>query len=259
IEISRGKVSIKKKLDSTTNFTFILDYFKPEQEIKKTKEFDLILSDVTFEQMDFRYRNLLSNEQKEGINFDDLHIYSLNGKLSDIDYVNHIFKGEIQNLTFREKSGVFVKGLTTNATVDSNRMALSDLDLALNTSYLRDYILFEYDDFSAFSDFINRVNVKGTLRNSRVLSKDIGLFAPQVNVTNFDVLIDGSFSGKVNDIRADKIQIRTGRQTWLQGNISIKGLPDIDRTLFDMDLSQLITDRRDLEKLVADLSGQTLF
>src|SRR5690606_7769579 len=143
--------------------------------------------------------------------------------------------------------------------VDSNRMEFAELDLAMNTSYLRDYILFEYDSFSAFSDFINRVDVKGTLRNSRVLSKDIALFAPQVNVTNFDVLIDGSFSGKVNDIHADKIQIRTGKQTWLQGDISIKGLPDIDRTLFDMDLSQLLTNRRDLEKLVADLSGESLF
>src|SRR5690606_19943449 len=187
IEIRRGKVFVKKNLDSTTNFTFIQTYFKPEEEVKQTKSFELILSDVTFEDMDLRYRNLLADEKDEGINFNDLHIYDLSGKLEDIDYVNHIFQSKIYDLTFKEKAGVFVKRLTTNATVDSNRMEFAELDLAMNTSYLRDYILFEYDDFSAFSDFINRVNVKGTLRNSRVLSKDIGLFAPQVNVTNFDV------------------------------------------------------------------------
>jgi len=259
--VRNGKISIKKNLDSTTNFTFIQDYFAPKKKskTKPEKKFDFYLPDATLDNIDFRYINYFSTGEVEGINFNDLHIYALSGKLDEIDYVNHIIQTSAHNLTFREKSGVFVKNLTAKATVDSNRMEFAQLNLELNTSYLRDYVLLEYPDFSAFSDFVHQVSVKGNLKNSRITSKDIAFFAPQVNVTSFDVLVNGNFTGKVDDLQAKQVQIRTGKQTWLQGDVSIKGLPDIEQTLFDMDLSRLISTRKDLEGLVADLSGKGLF
>ena len=261
LKVKNGKVFIKRQLDSTTNFTFIQNYFSPKSTVNKKpgRKLDLILPTATLDNIDFRYRNYFSKVPVKGINFNDIHIYALSGKLNAIDYVNHILQTSVQNLTFKEKSGVFVKNLSTKATVDSNRMEFAQLNLELNSSYLRDYVLLEYKDFSAFSDFIHQVSIKGNLKNSRVISKDIAFFAPQIDVTNFDVLINGSFTGKVDDLQAKKVQIRTGKQTWLQGDISIKGLPEIDQTLFDMNVSQLISTRKDLEKLLANLSGKDLF
>src|SRR5690606_1715580 len=189
----------------------------------------------------------------------DIHIRGLSGTLQDIDYVDHLFQTQINELTFREKSGLDVKNITTRLTVDSNRMEFADLGLELNSSYIKDYILFEYDSLSAFSNFIEDVEVTGSLKNSRVVSEDIAYFAPGVSVTDFNVLISGELSGTVEDIRGQQVQIRTGKQTWLEGNLSIRGLPDINNTLFDMDLSRLLTNRRDLERLVAGFSGKDIF
>jgi len=261
VSVEDGKIFIKRNLDSTTNFTFLQNYFAPVKRAtdKPRKKFNFILPDATLKNIDFRYKNYFSTQEVEGINFNDIHIRSLSGKFSKIDYVNHIFQSSVEDLTFKEKSGIFVKKLSTKATVDSNQMEFSKLDLALNSSYLRDYILLEYADFSAFSDFIHQVSITGNLKNSRITSKDIAFFAPKVDVTKFDVMVNGDFSGKVDDLQAKKVQIRTGKQTWLQGDVFIKGLPDIDATLFDLNLSQLLTTRSDLEKLVADLSGEELF
>src|SRR5690606_38632642 len=49
------------------------------------------------------------------------------------------------------------------------------------------------------------------------------------------------------------------KDTWLIGDIRINGLPHIEQTLFDMDLDHLISTRRDLEILVAQLSGKKIF
>lgn len=262
LTVKDGKIFLKKNLDSTSNLKFLKDYFAPQGRVsstKKKKKFDFRLPDATLENIEFRYRNYLDTVKIDGVDFGDIHIYGLSGKLNEIDYVDHLFKSDVQDLTFKEKSGLFVKRLSTKAVVDTNQMEFTELDLALNSSYIKDYVLLEYTNFSDFSDFINKVSVKGKLKNSRVTSKDIALFAPEVNVTNFDVLINGDLSGKVNDIQAKKVQIRTGKRTWLQGDVTIRGLPNINQTLFDLNLSQLITDRKDLEKLVADLSGQQLF
>jgi len=260
VSVTNGKIFIKKQVDSTTNFSFIQEYFssdKPKDE--KTKKFDFVLPDARLKNMNIRYRNLSAEKAVEGIDFNDLSITGLSGRFDEIDYVEHLFQARVKGLTFREKSGLYVKKLDTRATIDSNRMEFKALDLALNSSYIRDYLLLEYPDFSAFSNFIQQVSLSGNLLDSRLTSRDIALFAPKVNVTNFDVLIRGKFSGKVNDLSASNLQIRTGKQTWLQGDISIRGLPEIEQTLFNLDLSQLITTRKDLEKLVADLSGKELF
>ncbi len=260
VSVTDGSVYIKRQADSSTNFSFIQEYFssdkKPDAESKK---FDFVLPDARLENMNIRYRNFLAKETGEGIDFNDLSITGLSGRLEEIDYVKHLFQARVEGLTFREKSGLYVKKLDTRATIDSNRMEFDALDLAVNSSYIRDYLLLEYPDFSAFSDFINQVSLSGNLLDSRLTSKDIAFFAPKVNVTNFDVLIRGKFSGRVNDLSGSNVQIRTGKQTWLQGDLSIKGLPEIEQTLFNLDLSQLITTRTDLEKLVADLSGKELF
>lgn len=259
--INKGKIFIKKQLDSTTNFSFIQDYFTPERTTAKSqkKQFDFILPDATFNDVDFRYVNYLKKQKTEGVNYNDIHIYGLSGTLEDIDYVDHLFQTKVSDLAFQEKSGLIVKNVTTTLTIDSNRMEFVDLDIELNSSNIKDYILFEYDSLSAFSNFIEDVQVTGNLKNSRVVSRDIAYFAPGVNVTDFDVLFTGNLSGTVENIRASQVQIRTGRQTWLEGNLSIRGLPDIDNTLFDMDLSRLLTNRQDLEDLVAGFSGQDRF
>src|SRR3546814_5826269 len=114
LKISDGKISIKKQIDSTTNFTFIQRYFSPQETDPKKPagKFDLILSSATLQNIELYYKDYFSKDV-DGINFGDLHVYSLNGKFNDIDYVNHIIKASVQELTFKEKSGVFVKKLNT--------------------------------------------------------------------------------------------------------------------------------------------------
>lgn len=261
LTIKEGKVLIKKYRDSTTNFTFIQDYLAPQRADtqKEKKQFELILPDASFSGIEFRYINYLKRQEVDGINYNDIHIYGLGGTLLEIDYVNHLFQTKISDLTFREKSGLVVKNITTDLTVDSNRMEFAALDLELNSSYIKDYILFEYDSLSAFSNFIEDVQVTGNLQNSRIVSRDIAYFSPGVSVTDFNVLFSGNLTGTVEDIHASQVQIRAGKQTWLEGDLTIRGLPDINNTLFDMDLSRLLTNRQDLERLVAGFSGQNTF
>ncbi len=261
LQLDGGKVFIKKQLDSTTNFSFIQNYFAPEKPTSGSqgKDFEFVLPDASFNNIDFRYVNYLQQREVEGINYSDIHIHGLSGTLKDIDYIEHLFQTRVENLTFKEKSGLDVKNITTNLTIDPNQMEFADLNLELNDSYIRDYILFEYDSLSAFSNFIEEVEVTGNLKSSRIVSKDIAYFAPGVSVTNFNVLFSGELSGTVENIRGQQVQIRTGKQTWLEGNLAIRGLPDINNTLFDMDLSRLLTNRQDLERLVAGFSGKDIF
>src|SRR5690606_22057083 len=129
-----------------------------------------------------------------GINYGDVHLSSLSGKLKEIDFKNHFFKATIQKMAFKEKSGLHIKELSAIAVVDSNKMEFIDLKLEMNNSHLSDYVRFDYESFDDFKDFINKIKVTGDLKNSKLTSLDIAYFAPEVLVTQFDVLITGRLS-----------------------------------------------------------------
>src|SRR5690606_19353019 len=69
----------------------------------------------------------------------------------------------------------------------------------------------------------------------------------------FDVSLSGSFSGTVSDISAQDVLLGMGNSTRLSGDFDIRGLPDIERTVFDMQLDRLTTKSADIESLVGQL------
>ncbi len=260
VELKGGKFALKKYKDSTSNLTFIRDYFKSEEKGgEKNKGIDIIVPDLSFQGIDFKYKDYAAREVERGIDYGDVHLSSLSGKLEGIDFKNHFFKATIQKLAFKEKSGLEIKELSAMAVVDSNMMEFVDLRLEMNNSHLSDYVRFDFNDFSDFKDFINKVKVTGDLKNSKLTSSDIAFFAPEVLVTQFDVLITGKLSGTVNDITGEDVEIRAGKETWLNGDLKIKGLPEIEKTLFDMNLKRLRSTRKDLEVLIGQLSRQKSF
>src|SRR5690554_1378230 len=69
-----------------------------------------------------------------------------------------------------------------------------------------------------------------------------------------------SYDGKgigisVNAINGKGIDLQAAPDTRLRGDISIDGLPDIEQTLFDLDLTQLTATTAEIEQLIGDGPG----
>src|SRR5690606_27082025 len=127
--------------------------------------------------------------------------------------------------------------------------------IAISTLSLHDAL-----PISDFSDFIKKVHIQGTLINSYVDSKDIEYFAPSMQQVQFTTNIDqATDSGTVEHIKAQDVQLRTGKQTKLSGKFTIDGLPIIERTQFEMELEELTSSAQDLERLVPPLANMQSF
>lgn len=260
VEVKRGKLFLKKYENNTTNLAFIINYFRsPETERKTKKGIRVLFPKLTFQEMDMRYQDYARKEVERGVNYGDVHLFSLTGRMKNIDFETHLFKADIEGVTFKEKSGLEVKKLNARTIIDSNYMEFGELDLVLNNSRIRDYVRFDYDSFKDFSDFISKVKIIGELKSSKINSVDIAYFAPEVLVTQFDVLMTGQLSGTVDDIHGKNVEMRTGKETWINGDLKIKGLPKIENTLFELELSRLRSSTRDLEVLIGHWSNKDKF
>lgn len=237
------------------NLSFILDYFRPETDRTVSNSGKRIVLDVglvDLSNITFRYRETESR-LTDGINYRDIELRELSGHFVDIDFDNHIFKSTIDGLTFREKSGFHLREMRATAQIDSNYLELQDLYLETNRSRLGDYLRFEYDHFSAFANFMEAVTIELKLARAQIDSKDIAFFAPGVAISQFNVSLSGLFTGTVSDFAAKDVVLRTGNHTRLTGNFGISGLPDIEHTIFDMQLHTLVTNSVDIESLAGQL------
>lgn len=257
VELIRGDIFLKRFSDGTTNLAFIIDYFSgTERKEPKKKKLDLNIYKAHFVNTIFKYRNFADSSNYSGsINWGDIAVSNLNGDLEDIDVVNHIFRANVIGLSLNEKSGLSIKTLKSLVTIDTNRMVFEKLFLQTNRSQVGDYLLFDFDSFKDFSDFNHKVNMKGHVVNSRINSRDIEFFAPDIKATKFDLKIDGDVWGTVNELNGSGLSIKGAKATYIKADAHIKGLPEIERTIFDLKIKQMSSNLGDLNDLIPAFSG----
>ncbi len=166
--------------------------------------------------------------------FDPLHFAfnNINGELVNIVYQNDSLRASIK-LQSKEKNGFEVKQIKSNVLLTSHVMEFSNLDLQTPYSHLKDYYAMHYDDFfDDMNEFVTNVRIDCQLKNSKVSSEDIAMFAPEVRSWKRTFNVNGNAKGTVSNFEVKKMNISCGN-TFLRGSIGIRELPDIDNVFIN--------------------------
>lgn len=258
IQMDNGKFNLKQYRDSATNVEFIINYFDtgdPTPKKKPRKPYDITIDKIVLNNIAFRYKNYNNTKPVQGVNFNDIGLSNLSSTILNLDTKNHLVKAGFRNLTFREKSGFYLKNLTTNATIDTTQMEFRDLLLETPDTRLADYLLMKYDSFKDFGKFVSKVYMKVHFDNAKVNSSDFSYFAPQLSKSSIDLQISGDATGFVNNLKTKDISIKTGQATYIKGDFNIKGLPNIKSAKLDLNIEQLSTNKKDLDLIIARATG----
>jgi len=260
VKLTDAYVNLEIYADSS-NFSRLIRYFATDKGKTKPskKKFKLDLNRVELDNNHFKLVNHNFNHHNKGVDFSDLDVTEISTVLENIR-LDTIMQADIHKLTLKEKSGLHLRHLSAQASYSGHQMEFQQLYLATNSSIVQDYLKFEYESMKDFSDFIQKVRITANLKDSYVDSRDIEFFAPTMKYVVFETAIQkGAVKGTVSDIKAQNIQLTTAQSTALQGNFTIKGLPDIDKTVFDVDLRKLQTTPNDVEILVPKFANKAHF
>ena len=259
LQLDKGKFYFKSYKGGGNNIKFIIDYFKPKGPSTTPKRpFNITIDKIVLNDISFKYRNFSRDNALKRINFDDLDMTHLSTTVLNIDTKKHKFDGQINNLTFKEKSGFKLNNLTTRATIDTNKMEFKKLYLETPHSKVSNYLLMRFGKFADFKQFAQKVYVKINLKQSRLHSKDISYFADATRKMNLEVKLRGNLNGYLNHIRARNFFLSAGQATYLKGNFTVKGLPQINETYLDLKFSQLHTNNKDIAFLAKAAGGKPI-
>lgn len=260
ISLKDGKLFFKEYTDSTSNISFIINYFNTgavdtTTKKKPAKPFDLNFDRIKLENLDVRYINYYSKDvYNGGVDYDNVHLKNFSTEITGLDTKSHLLKLQINKLTFREKSGFYLKNLTALTVVDDHHITLSNLLLETPNTTLRDFYSMKFDSFKDFKHFTKNIKVEGHFKNTKIWSEDIAFFAPDIKGMNFSIEADGLVKGIVNNLKAKSLTIKAGKSTYIKGDYDIKGLPDWRNTLMNLRFDQIATDKTDLEYILSKLT-----
>lgn len=257
IELEGSKFFLKRYADNSTNLDIIIDYFSgQDKKNDDKKKLELIVTSVHLSDVAFRYQNRAdSSEQAYGIRWNDISVTQFSGDFENLDFTDHLFQADIKGLALQEKSGLHIKQLRGLVTIDTNAMQFDQFRLQTNRSTVGDHLRFDFDSFEGFSDFNHKVKIDGQVVNSHISSADIAYFAPSVNASIFDLDVEGEVKGTVSDLYGKQVTIKGGKATYIVADVRIKGLPEIEHTIFDLDVRQMSSNKSDLDYLIPRFSG----
>ncbi len=163
-----------------------------------------------------------------------------------------------REISVLERSGFTIKKLSADCKFTPKLLELNKLDLVTNKSHLTNYYSMRYNNFNDdMQDFVHAVTVEGHFENSELNSDDLAFFAPEAATWKEIFSLNGNVKGTIDNLSAKKIIIKAGPNNYLDGEISLRGLPDIDETFIDFRSRDLLTNYTELARLIPALKNIT--
>lgn len=253
-ELNGIKVKLLKyRGEKDFNFQFLADYFASSdttQQDTTPSKWKLKYGALKLNNVDFTYQLLRDTDKVvSNMNYNNIHATNVYGRFSDLELRKDTIVIQVTDLRAKEQCGIVLNNFTSKVTLCSTMLKCDSLYLKTPNSLVKGGFSFNYDTWEDYSDFVNKVYIKANLKDSTYLNmKDVTYFAEDINGFEEVFKIKGKVKGFVNDLNGSGLFVKYGKHTEFFGDITMTGLPDIDKTFIHFDAEKLSTCKEDLEQ-----------
>lgn len=194
-------------------------------------------------------------ETKAKLGFDGEHlqITQLKGTFKKLSFLKDTLKANM-DISCRERCGFELKKFKTNLKVTPQIIELAKLDLQTNKSRLGDYYAMKFAHFNNdFANFTSKVFLDAKFKNTSLFSDDIAYFVTDLKSWKKQAVVSGNFLGTISDFTLKNFNIRSGITTNISGDLAMKGLPDIDKTVIHFNGGFIKTNNVDMAIVIPAL------
>jgi hypothetical protein len=241
------------KGDSTLNLQFIIDYFASADTTPKppdTTGKPLSISGrlIVIRNFRFHLQDYNAVPVTDGMDYANLDIREISLHISNFSVAGDTISANITSLTAKERCGFDLQSFSGEASVCSHFVKVRNLKILTPRSDLDLDFAMLYDGYAGFLDFLNKVTLKGDIRPSTFNLADVGCFAPELKVMDDPMRIQGNMEGTVSRFHGKNLKFALGEGTMFSGDVMAAGLPDVYRTYVDLEIRNLTSNKRDIER-----------
>lgn len=253
IVMEHGRINFMKHPGvKGTNIDFLRKYFmkKPKGPRPKRPPFVLDVTDVELVDCSISWSDKRYKPVTAELDLSYLEFNKLNASISGLQAIDDSINLHIEHLDFTEKCGWKVDSLVSHLAMSDHQMVFTDFRLCTPHSKVGNYLELNYDEYEDLEEFVDSVNLKGTIVQSLVSMKDIQYFNHTLQGMKQDFELSGELNGKINNLKTKNVLLAYGNKTFFKGKARFKGLPDVDETYMDITVDNAITNHADLCSLL---------
>ncbi|MFO7722765.1 MAG: translocation/assembly module TamB domain-containing protein [Bacteroidales bacterium] len=231
----------------------------PRQESNQPPEGNdwvVAVEDVALKDNHFEYT--IANKRGVPGTFDVNHMEydHLNLLATDIYYSSLKTEAVVKEFSAIDKNGYVIQDFQTEFSMDAHSISAKKLSLSTQLSAIQADISIRFPSLASVLDSPELVSVDLLLKHASITTSDLTYFSEQLSeLPFFDrpmnvTTVSGRITGSLDNLRGRDIAMKTGHQTTLNANLSITGLPDIQKAQFDIPAAHVKTGKQDLEMFV---------
>jgi len=213
---------------------------------------DLTAGRISIKDGSFRHEEVGDTVINKHFDGNHIYFYSVNTNFSNLRLNRDTLTAQLL-LSTKERSGLEVKKLSSRIRWYPEAMEFGRLDLQTNKSHLHNFFAMRFKTLDDMSDFVTRIHMEGHFTDSEIDTDDIGWFAPELKTWNKRIRLTGDLQGTVSDLRGRKVIVEAGKNTLLNGDIHLKGLPDLEKAYIEFKSNDFRTTYEDMATLVPAL------
>lgn len=272
IDLAKQKVELKSfELENSSASYVINKYITPDtllkhtqktvtqekEKTKKGKDWEITLEELKLANNKAKFDNFNEPELKRGMDYAHLQLDSIQVDVEDIFFRGNNIKANIAQLALREKkSGFQLNEFKTKLKMEPAGTELAELNIQTNRSKITKYISVGYNSLENIAEHIGDLKIMADVEKTTISFADILIFKPDLAKTlpfrgnqHKLVNIDAKIDGEVKDLNIRDLAISTKQNTYAHIQGKVKGLPDIDKAYFDLNIPKISTSGYDIRTL----------
>ncbi len=217
----------------------------------KAPFWQLMANNIDFTNANIQFDDEQHPKQKTGLDYFHINVTDLNLHADSLDLSGNGYAGKIQQLHFKEQSGLSILELGTQFAYSNKETFLKGFHLKTNRTQVQTDLLLQYDSPASLAKEISACKVNLNLKDSKLAVSDLLLVVPDLNkqlskqqsmVINAGAIVNGSIGNlNITDFHASGFG-----KTSMQMKGRITGLPNFEKTYFQLPSIILLTSRKDI-------------
>ena len=243
------------------NFAFLVDAFKTDTLKPEKEPLCVIVDKIDVKNLNFVYWNQNKDypdkTERHVMDYSHIALDDVYFKAQDFYLNGDSICAKVNSLKGKEISGLDVKNFSVDALVCSQGIFLDGLKAELNKTSIDADVHMLFNDYSAFSSFVDSVVFDATIRSTDIMLSDIGVFSEIMYKMPNRILFEGRFTGPIEHFSVDDLKAEFGKSTVIEGSLSMHPL-DFNDGEHEMNIKRLQFTYDDLTNFYIPSSTKTI-
>lgn len=194
-------------------------------------------------------------KQKSGLDYFHINVKDLLLNAESVNFSENNYAGKIQQMHFKEQSGLSIVEFGTQFSYTNKEAFVKGFNLKTDKTHIQTDLLFQYHSIATLAKEIGACKLDLNLKESKLAISDLLMIAPDLQKQLAKqqgrvVSAGGIVKGSIGNLSITEFHASGFEKTSLQVRGQIKGLPNFEKTYFQLPSMTLSTTSKDIQAIL---------